>query len=74
MKPVQELIQTLSNIEQLLELQGLDALKNDIPIIKDYIKKIDNWRSNPDCTDIVMIFTEEQFFKIKTEVERVKKL
>ena len=74
MKPVQELIQTLSNIEQLLELQGLDALKNDIPIIKDYIKKIDNWRSNADCTDIVMIFTEEQFFKIKTEVERVKKL
>ena len=74
MKPVQELIQTLSNIEQLLELQGLDALKNDIPIIKDYIKHLDDWKNKPDCTDIVMIFTEEQFFKIKTEVERVKKL
>ena len=73
MKPVQELIQTLSNIEQLLELQGLDALKNDIPIIKDYIKHLDDWKHKPDCTDIVMIFTEEQFFQIKTEVERVKK-
>lgn len=73
MKAVQELISTLDKIEQLLELQGLESLKNDIPIIKDYVEKLNNFNNNPNCTDIVMIFTEEQFFKIKTEVEQVKK-
>jgi len=53
MKQIHELIETLDKIEQLLELQGLEALKMDIPEIKKILLSLNKTKSNINIIDII---------------------